>query len=72
MIEESVSLRVPCFRCKGDECPKCSGTGYRERKRCEKCGEPSGRISEGFRPLVGLKNSRDWSGPFYMSEVTLS
>lgn len=56
---------VECFRCAGDECPKCDGTGYRERKRCEKCGEPSGRISEGLRPLMGLKHSRDRSGPFY-------
>jgi hypothetical protein len=55
---------VKCFRCAGDECPKCNGTGYRERKRCEKCGEPSGRISEGLRQLVGLKNGRD-GGPFY-------
>ena len=60
-----VTARVKCFRCEGDECPKCDETGYRERKRCEKCGEPSGRISEGRRPLVGLKNSRDRSGPFY-------
>ena len=55
---------VKCFRCAGDKCPKCDGTGYRERKRCEKCGEPSERISEGLRPLVGLKNARD-GGPFY-------
>lgn len=55
---------VECFRCEGDDCPKCDGTGYRERKRCEKCGEPSGRISEGGRPLVELKTSRN-GGPFY-------
>ena len=59
------SALVKCLRCAGDECTKCDGTGYRERKRCEKCGEPSGRISEGRRTLVGLKNSRGFDGPFY-------
>ncbi len=59
------SALVKCFRCEGDECPKCAGIGYRERKRCEKCGEPSGRISEGLQPLVGLKNARDRGRPFY-------
>lgn len=59
------SARVKCFRCEGDDCPKCGGTGYCERKRCAECGEPSGRISEGLRPLVGLKDSRDRNGAFY-------
>ena len=48
----STPTLMKCFRCAGDDCPQCDGTGYRERKRCEKCGEPSGRISEGLRPLV--------------------
>lgn len=67
MIEKSLAPEtVECFRCAGDDCPKCDGTGYRERERCAKCGEPSGSISAGTgRPLVGLKNSRDRSGPFY-------
>lgn len=59
------SALVECFRCEGEDCPKCAGTGYRERKRCAECGEPSGRISEGGRPLVGLKNSHDRSGALY-------
>ena len=57
---------VPCFRCEGRECPKCGGTGIRERKRCAGCGEPAGSISAGTgRPVVGLRNNRNWSGPFY-------
>lgn len=38
----------------------------REPKRCGKCGETAGSISAGTgRPLVGLKNDRDGSGPAY-------
>jgi hypothetical protein len=51
----STAALVKCFRCAGDDCPQCDGTCYRERKRCEKCGEPSGRMSEGLRPLVDLR-----------------
>ena len=56
---------VECFRCAGKDCPKCEGTGYRKRKPCAECGQLSGRISEGYKPLLGLRNNRDPNGPFY-------
>jgi hypothetical protein len=49
---------VRCWRHEGDGCPRCDGSGFRPRKRCKGCGEPSGRPSEGGRPLLGLKNHR--------------
>ena len=45
---------VRCPRCEGEECPRCDGSGYREPKRCAKCGEAAGSISAGTgKPLVG-------------------
>src|SRR5918996_2260582 len=44
--QESPEL-VECFRHKGEECPRCDGSGFRPRKRCAGCGEPSGRPSQG-------------------------
>src|SRR5215217_531139 len=55
--QESVEL-VECFRHEGDDCPRCDGSGYRERKRCAGCGEPSGRPSQGGKVLLGLRNRR--------------
>ena len=57
--------RVECFRCAGKDCPKCNGTGYRECKYCAGCGEPSGRIFEGGRPLLGLTNNRNRNQPMW-------
>src|SRR5215208_4075346 len=65
--EESLEL-VECPRHEGEECPRCDGSGYRPRKRCAGCGEPSGRPSEGGKALIGLRNCRDRSGPFYCME----
>ena len=50
--EESPEL-VGCFRHEGEECLRCDGSGYRERRRCARYGEPSGSVSEGTGcPLV--------------------
>jgi len=45
------SEQVRCFRCEGAECPKCGGSGFRERKRCAGCGVPAGRPSQGGKAL---------------------
>ena len=42
---------VRCFRCQGAECPKCGGSGFRERKHCARCGVPAGRPSQGGKAL---------------------
>jgi hypothetical protein len=63
--ESTTEERVECFRCAGEDCPKCGGSGYRERKRCAECGEPSGRISEGSRPLLSLPNNRNRNQPMW-------
>jgi hypothetical protein len=45
--------QVDCFRHEGEECPRCDGAGYRERRRCAGCGEAAGSASEGTGcPLV--------------------
>src|SRR5215203_5008115 len=48
-----------------EECPRCDGSGFRPRKRCEGCGEPSGRPSQGGRALMGLKNARGKDQPMW-------
>ena len=66
MIEVSVEQEVrACFRCRGEECSKCGGSGYRKVKRCAGCNERSGRPSEGGKALIALRGRRDFDGPFY-------
>jgi len=62
--EESLEL-VECPRHEEEECPRCDGSGFRTRRRCEGCGEPSGRPSEGGRALIGLKNARGKDQPMW-------
>jgi hypothetical protein len=62
--EESAEV-VECFRHEGEECPRCDGSGDRPRKYCARCGEPSGKPSEGGRALMGLKNRRDKDQPMW-------
>src|SRR5215204_5222957 len=62
--QESPEL-AECFRHEGKECPRCDGSGFRSRKHCEGCGEPSGRPSEGGRVLRGLKNARGKDQPMW-------
>jgi hypothetical protein len=54
-----------CFRHEGDEYSRCDRSGIRPRKYCAGCGEPSGRPNGGGKVLLGLRNNRDRSGPFY-------
>ena len=62
--QESPEL-VECPRHEGEECPRCDGSGFRPRRRCEGCGETSGRPSEGGRALMGLKNARGKDQPMW-------
>ena len=56
---------VRCFRCEGEDCPRCDGSGYRPRRRCAGCGEPAGRPSQGGKTLIGLRNRRERNQPLY-------
>src|SRR5215207_11058889 len=62
--QESLEL-VECFRHEGGDCPRCDGSGYRLRKYCAGCGEPSSKPSEGGRALMGLKNRRGKHQPMW-------
>jgi hypothetical protein len=62
--QESPEL-VECPRHEGEDCPRCDGSGFRPRKHCEGCGEPSGRPSQGGKALMGLKNRRGYHQTMY-------
>jgi hypothetical protein len=65
--QESPDL-VECFRHEGEECPRCDGSGFRPRKRCEGCGELSGQPSQGGKALMGMRNERGWDQPMWCME----
>jgi hypothetical protein len=49
----TLAEKTRCFRHEGEECPRCDGSGYRKRRRCARCGEVAGSVSEGTGcPLV--------------------
>ena len=56
---------IQCFRHEGEDCHRCDGSGYRPRKHCAGCGEPSGRPSLRSKALLGLRNRRGWNQPLY-------
>jgi hypothetical protein len=56
---------VRCYRHEGEDCPRCDGSGYRPRKHCAGCGEPTGRPSRGGKLLMGLRHRRGTGQPLY-------
>ena len=62
--EESPKL-VECLRHEGEDCPRCDGSGFRPRRYCEGCGEPSGRPSQGGKALLGLNARRGFDQLLY-------
>jgi hypothetical protein len=63
--QECEAGMVECFRHEVGHCPRYGGTGHRPRRRCEGCGEPAGRPSEGGKALLGLRNRRGKDQPVY-------
>ena len=63
-VHRDAQVRYPeltrCFRCEGAECPKCRGSGFRERKRCARCGVPAGRPSLGGKALQPERGAKSW------------
>jgi hypothetical protein len=49
-----------CFRCKGDECPKCGASGFRPRAKCTSCGITAGRPSQGGKALSTARGVKSW------------
>jgi hypothetical protein len=63
--QEPEAGMIECFRHEGQGCPRCDGTGQRPRRRCEGCGEPAGRPSEGGKALLELGNRGGKDQPVY-------
>jgi hypothetical protein len=70
--EAHTSELVRCFRHEGEHCPRCDGSGFRPRKYCVGCGEPSGKLSEGSKALQSSRAAKSWdeahSLPLYCRE----
>jgi hypothetical protein len=63
--QEEPPALVECFRHKGEDCPRCDGSGFRPHRHCDGCGEPSGHPNQGGKALLGLKNRRGFDQPMY-------
>ena len=61
-VSASLDLEAfaPCFRCKGDECPTCGGSGFRPRAKCASCGILVGRPSQGGKALSAERGAKSW------------
>jgi hypothetical protein len=70
--EAGTSELVRCFRHEDEHCPRCDGSGFRPRKYCVGCGEPSGKPSEGSKALQPSRAAKSWeevrSLPLYCRE----
>jgi hypothetical protein len=70
--EAHTSELVRCYRHEGEDCARCDSSGYRTRKRCAGCGEPSGKPSEGSKALQPSRAANSWevgrSLPLYCRE----
>ena len=71
-LEARTSKLVQCFKHDGEDCGRRDGSGYRPRKRCAGCGEPSGRPAEGGKALQPSRAAKSWeearSLPLYCRE----
>jgi hypothetical protein len=64
-LEVRTPKLIQCFRHEDERCPRCDGSGYRSGRHFAGCGEPAGRPSKGGKALMGLRNRRGVTQPFY-------